>query len=328
MIMNRVMEKKPAMQSDIVIVFPVFNDWQVAQLLLRSLDEVLSNSNLCADVLAVDDGSTVSFKEEIDFMREYRAIKQFSVLELGRNLGHQKAIAVALSYIEENILCDAVVVMDADGEDDPKYIPKLVEKLEEEKQQKVVFAQRTKRSESFVFKSFYQAYKHLFRLFTGSNIRVGNFCIIPQRVLSKVVLVSEVWNHFSAGILKAKLPFTAIPTTRAARLGGSSKMNFISLVMHGLSAISVNNDILGIRVLIGAALSTVVIITVLCVTLLLKSQSWLIILLFLLILFQVLLTSLFFIFSVLSGRNSMKFIPKRDFSLFVKEVHTIFSTNS
>jgi len=314
-----------------IVVFPVFNDWKVAEMLLASLDEVLLDNNLQVDVLVVDDGSTMSFEREVDRTKRYEAIRRFEILQLGRNLGHQRAIAIALSYIEENEPCQAVVVMDADGEDDPKYIPELIDKYNEHGQTKIVFAQRTKRSEGLAFKFFYGFYKQLYKIFTGSRIRVGNFCVIPYKTLSELVLVSEIWNHFSAGILRSKAPYTEIPTTRSSRLAGRSKMNFVSLVMHGLSAISVHADTLGIRALIATSLTMLVaaiaIIAVVSIKLFtdLAIPGWAstLALLFSLIFMQSLTISLFFIFLVLNGRNSLNFLPKRDYGHFVKGVHQI-----
>jgi hypothetical protein len=51
--------------------------------------------------------------------------------------------------------------------------------------------------------------------------------------------VSEIWNNFPCGVVKSKLPIDTIPFERAKRLAGESKMNFVSLITHGMSAISV-----------------------------------------------------------------------------------------
>jgi glycosyltransferase involved in cell wall biosynthesis len=327
-------EKSSDKGSEIIVVFPVFNDWKVAQVLLNSLDDVFFANGLKADVLAIDDGSTISFADEINSGKTYRAINRIDVLELGRNLGHQRAITVALSYIEENRPCETVVVMDADGEDDPKYIPALLEKSRNEQGKKIIFADRTKRSEGIAFRFFYGIYKLFYKIFTGSRIRVGNFCVIPYNILHKVVLLSEIWNHFSAGILRSRIPYIEIPTERGRRLAGRSKMNFTSLIQHGLSAISVHADTLGIRALLATALVMVTAIAAIIVVVGIKLLTNLAIpgwastlaLLFFLVFMQTLSVSLFFIFLILNGRNNLGFLPKRDCRHFVRGVHNIFSS--
>ena len=49
--------------------------------------------------------------------------------------------------------------------------------------------------------------------------------------------LSELWNHYPSAIIKARIPFTAIPLPRGPRLGGRSQMSLTSLVLHGLGAI-------------------------------------------------------------------------------------------
>ena len=72
------------------------------------------------------------------------------MLRLRRNLGHQRAIAIGLTYIQAQMTTayEAVVVMDGDGEDAPEDVPRLLARLEAEGGRSIVFAERTRRSES------------------------------------------------------------------------------------------------------------------------------------------------------------------------------------
>src|ERR1039458_3027043 len=113
----------------IVIIMPVYEDWDAALILCRNIDVVLREQNsLHASVLLIDDGSTLTtYQRGLPFRPE--AIDQVSVLTLRRNLGHQRAIAVGFAYIQQHWKGDAVVVMDADGEDRPEDIPGLLEAM-------------------------------------------------------------------------------------------------------------------------------------------------------------------------------------------------------
>ena len=106
----------------IVIMMPVYEDWDAALKLCRNIDGVLSeDSSLRAALLFIDDGSMLNMcPGELPF--QPRAIGRVAVLRLQRNLGHQRAIAVALAHLREHWKEDAVVVMDADGEDRPEDI--------------------------------------------------------------------------------------------------------------------------------------------------------------------------------------------------------------
>jgi len=120
---------------------------------------------------------------------------------------------------------DNVVVMDSDGEDRPIDINKLIESLDNNNSDKIIFAKREKRSEGFIFKFFYQIYKVIFYALTTQKLDFGNFSCIPRQFLSKVVSIPEIWNHYSGGIIKSKIPYVAVGTDRGNRYHGTSKMN-------------------------------------------------------------------------------------------------------
>jgi hypothetical protein len=81
-------------------------------------------------------------------------------------------------------------------------------------------------------------------------VRVGNFSVITARQLRALVVAPELWNHYAAAVFRIRAPFTTIPVPRALRHAGRSKMNFVALMIHGLSAMSLYSDIIGTRLLI------------------------------------------------------------------------------
>jgi hypothetical protein len=88
---------------------------------------------------------------------------------------------------------------------------------------------------------------------TGRRVEVGNFSVLPWSVLERLVGVSEIWNHYAAAVYRARLPVVQIDVPRAARVTGESRMSFVALVTHGLSAISVYGETVGVRMLFLAA---------------------------------------------------------------------------
>ncbi|MHC5721624.1 MAG: glycosyltransferase, partial [Nostoc sp.] len=87
----------------ILIVIPVFNDWQSLDMLLINLDTVLSNERIQCEILVIDDASTIPPHDSFMFAH-FNAIQKVNCLELKRNLGHQRAITIGLAYIEANII--------------------------------------------------------------------------------------------------------------------------------------------------------------------------------------------------------------------------------
>jgi polyisoprenyl-phosphate glycosyltransferase len=260
-----------------------------------------------------------------------QAIRAVEVLALRRNLGHQRAICIGLSYLDQEYDCEAVVVMDGDGEDDPADVPRLLERWEAEGRRTIVFAERTRRSEGLGFRAAYVCYKGLHRLLTGRGVRVGNFSVLPRQRLRSLVVVAELWSHYAAAVFISRLPFTMLPTRRAQRLAGRSSMNVVSLVTHGLSAISVFSEVVSVRVLLATLylglVSVAGIFTVAGIRLLTPwaipgwatyTTGLLLVMLLLVVMFAFL-----FSFTVLFYRKSAAMLPARDYPLFIDGVHLL-----
>ena len=228
---------------EILIVTPVYNDWQSLKILVESLEQVAARFELHIRILAVDDGSTLPPPTDLP--------ASLKLIRLARNLGHQRAIAVGLSVAQAMRANLPVVVMDCDGEDRPEDIPLLLAEFDAHPGQ-IIFAQRAKRSEGGLFRVFYVFFKWLFLLLTGHKINFGNFCVIPPASLRRIVYMQEIWNHFATGVMRSGLPWRTAPTARSHRYAGRSHMNLVALVLHGLSAISVYIEVVYVRLLFAA----------------------------------------------------------------------------
>lgn len=244
-------ESTPPVRS-FALVIPVFNDWESLETLLKSLDAALAGRPVRLDVLVVDDGSSHVPASYAAPGGPDAAIRSVSVMSLPFNMGHQRAIALGLAHVAANSDCSAVLVMDADGEDRPEDVPRLIAEHMADPDA-IVVAQRTKRSESIAFKLLYMIYKRIFRLLTGNWIDFGNFSLIPRTALNRLVDTPETWNHLAATYVRTPLRRITIPTPRGRRYSGKSSMNLPGLVFHAICAMSVFADILFARILIATA---------------------------------------------------------------------------
>ena len=128
-----------------------------------------------------------------------------AIIRLRRNVGHQKAIAIGLSYLSQYVLPDqAIIVMDSDGEDLPVSIAQLVAALDDP-QVDITVAQRRRRVETLKFKGAYVLYKLLFKLLTGRNINFGNFMAMKAGALKRLAAMQELPIHLAASALVSKL---------------------------------------------------------------------------------------------------------------------------
>lgn len=230
------------------ILTPVYNDWDSLRHLLENIDFSLREIGDLA-VIAVNDCSASSLTNSSISNMKFKTIKSFDVINLIYNMGHQKAIAIGLSHIAKNNDAEAVIVMDSDGEDKPEDAQRLI-LAHRTFPTDVIVAQRTRRSESFLFVLSYIIYKLIFRFMTGNWIDFGNFTLIPGCHLYRLSKLPDIWNNFPSGILKSRISITHLPTNRGKRYSGQSKMCFSSLVNHALTAITVFGSLIFSRLLI------------------------------------------------------------------------------
>jgi polyisoprenyl-phosphate glycosyltransferase len=235
-------------------------------------------------------------------------------------------------YIKKTISSDAIVVMDADGEDTPDGLRELLDAYLGKDRVTAVFAERTRRLESLAFQSFYLFYKVLHWALTGVTVRVGNFSVLPPRYLDALSVMPELWNHYAAAVFRSRLPLITIPIPRGRRIAGKSKMNFVALVSHGLSAIAVFADIVGARLLTaslagvllaGTGIAAVIVIRVFT-NWAIPGWATYVTALLTIILIQFITIAASFTFTVLSSRTNFSFLPVRDYAPFIAEIVDVY----
>lgn len=314
--------------NHIVVVTPVLDDWQSVMLLLRRLNEILEARRDQIDILLVDDGGRERIPDEL-LQSPWYTLGTVQILRLRRNLGHQTAIAVGLCYVEQHMECDAVLIMDGDGEDSPSDALRLVDAVRLQSPPQIVFAERTYRSEGLLFRLGYATYRLAHRLLTGRRIRFGNFSIIPAEFLSALVVIPELWVHYAAAVLRSRLPYQSIPTRRSRRLAGESKMNLTSLTLHAIRAFSVCSDVVGARVLLFSLICLIG-----CTSLIaaagtvhfgtnatLPTWTFPVGALMVLLTFQLVGLAAQFALYVAGSAASAQILPSRDSAAFIKAIH-------
>ena len=310
--------------ASLQIVIPISNDWESVSLLLPLVDEHLRGSGVPADVLLVDDGSTLAPPRSWNL--PLTGIHTIRILRLKRNLGHQRAICIGLCFLSDACDCERVMVMDGDGEDAPADIPRLLKELQEDDDVWIVFAERLKRSEGMVFSFFYAMYRMAHWVLVGHRVRVGNFSVMNRECLESLCVSPEMWTHYAAAVYATRQPKAFVPTRRAQRLAGTSSMNFPALVTHGLSALSVFSDRISTRLLIVSLIAGLMTAAVLLVMVLLRLTTGYVVSgwaatiggTVLLFLVQIIALVFTFCFLVLIARGQHAFIPAREYGIFVR----------
>ena len=216
------------------ILIPVFNDWDSLLTLLSNIDSLKLNTLGNIKVLIIDDCSTEILKQKIHF----KSFDNIEIRKNSRNIGHGKSIANGIQYLIEKDDFDYLIIMDGDGEDRPEEIKELILKSITFPSSTIT-ANRIKRSEGLLFKSFYVLHKILTLILTGHLIKFGNYMCIPKQDLNLISSNKNLFVSFSGTISKFIKNKQQIPSIRGIRYHGPTKMSFLKLVKHSLLIMSV-----------------------------------------------------------------------------------------
>ena len=217
------------------ILIPIYNDWLSVFKLLVDIDIELNGWDAEISVFIINDASTM--KRPINTVN-FNNLKSIKIINMKSNQGHARCIATGLKYINEKEDFDFIIPMDGDGEDRPEELGSLL-CAGYEYPDKVITADRIKRSEGVLFKFCYWAHKSLTFSFTGHSIKFGNYTCLPKFAVNKMVNEPATWSSFSGSLTKTITNRTSVSSIRGTRNFGPSKMSFINLLKHSLSIIAV-----------------------------------------------------------------------------------------
>ena len=241
------------------ILIAVYNDWSSLDILLGEIYKKLNQTvwkNY--EVYIVNDASTIEIPEKIK--------RKAKIINLFNNIGSQGAISIGVKYIQKKIDdMTHLLIMDSDGEDKPEDIVRLLDECKIN-ENKIVFARRKKRRESVLFRALHFTYKKIFKMLIGKDLDFGNFSCMTKANLNKIVNINNLQTHYSASILRSKIPFNKIDCEKGFRIEGSSKLNFWKHFAHALMSLSVFVDLIAIKFffisLVGIVLSIISAITI------------------------------------------------------------------
>lgn len=225
------------MKEKIVLLTPVYNDWQSLDKLLVKINNIFYKKlNLKFELVIINDYS----KEKYNFKKyKLKMIKRITVLSLYKNVGSQRAIAIGIKYLsnfhKKNF---KTIIMDSDGQDNPNVIDKIL-KLSRSNPKFSIVINRGQRKEPFWFKFFYEMYYYLIKIFCAKKIRFGNFSLINSKHLKELSLDSDLWGAFPPTVSKNIKDLIFLTVNREKRYGGKSKMNFFGLILHAFRVFSV-----------------------------------------------------------------------------------------
>ena len=222
------------MENNVVcsVVIPVYNEEEVVNECYSRIKKVMDSTNEKYEVIFVNDGSKDNTRQ---MLKEIcRVDGNVKLIDFSRNFGHQSAITAGMNYS----IGQAVVVIDADLQDPPEVILRMLEKWREGYQ--VVYGKRLKREGESIFKKATAKvfYRILARL-TEFDIPVdaGDFRLIDRKVCDALNKMDEK-NRYVRGII-SWLGFntTYVEFVREKRYAGKTKYPLRKMLKFATDAV-------------------------------------------------------------------------------------------
>jgi len=238
------------------IVIPLLNEEANLPELHRRIVETLERIGAERRIIFVDDGST---DRSAEIIRELSARDPSVVgVRLSRNFGHERASTAGLDHA----VGDAAILMDADLQDPPEMIEKLVEAWKQGAE--IVYAVRARRQGEGPFKRF-SAWLFYRLLNMMSEVPVprdtGDFRLIDRKVLESLKSCREQDRFVRALVAWTGFRTKAVPYDRPARAGGETKYSRLRLLLLSVDAL-IGFSIVPLRIATGVGL----IVTILSLT--------------------------------------------------------------
>lgn len=231
------MDLNTAPRNNIVklsIVIPVFNEYENVTLLLEQLHSVLKSLSYSYEIIAVNDGSDDGSSELLDQLSIQQ--KELKVIHFSRNFGQTAAMMAGF----ENAAGEVIIPIDSDMQNDPKDIPKLIDKLQEGYD--VVSGWRKDRQDHALKRNFLSRVANsLISIVSGVKLHDYGCTLKAYRksAMEGMKLYGEMHRFIPiyASLIGAKV--TEIPVNHHKRIHGQSKygMNRIFKVLLDLMVV-------------------------------------------------------------------------------------------
>ena len=108
----------------ISLVIPVYNEEKNLHALMERIRPVMQNMGKPYEIILIDDGSR---DDSLSILKSFSTQPEVKVVELVRNYGQHAAILAGFSLVRGDI----TITLDADLQNPPEEIPKLVKAMEE-----------------------------------------------------------------------------------------------------------------------------------------------------------------------------------------------------
>jgi len=206
--------------AKISIVIPVYNEAESLKELYNEIKKVMVENDFSYEIIFVDDGSTDdTFKVVQELFNNDKGIQ---IIQFRKNFGQTAALGVGF----KEATGEFIIPMDADLQNDPADITKMIEKLEEGYD--VVSGWRNKREDNFFKKVISSGANVLRKILIKDNITDSGCTLKVYRkeCLQDLNLFGEMHRFIPALLMLRGFKITEIKVNHRPRKYGKTKYNF------------------------------------------------------------------------------------------------------
>jgi glycosyltransferase involved in cell wall biosynthesis len=220
------------------VVVAYYNEEEVLDHCHQRLIKVLGSLDQLCEIIYIDDGSTddsylilqqafLDTKTSDSKFVNQKTLIEINSLRLSRNFGKEAAMCAGLEHAKGK----AVILLDADLQDPPELIPKMLDKWQEGYD--VVDMQRRSRTaeswgKCFSANMYYKLLNQLSDISIPKN--VGDFRLLDRRVVNQINLLPEKTRYMKGLFAWPGYKRTTLQFDREARLAGQTKWGFFKLL--------------------------------------------------------------------------------------------------
>ena len=215
---------------DLSIVIAVFNEEEVLPELERRLTAALREIGRSYEIILVDDGSRDRSLEILLGLRA-KDPEHIRVFSFTRNFGHHIALTAGL----DQAIGEIVVFMDADLQDQPEEIPKLLAKMDEGYE--VVWGEREARQFKWYKNLSSWAFLWVMNSLARSEVRLDSsiFRAMRKNVADDLRAMREKARYLPGLVRWIGYRQTSVPVVHGKRFAGQTKYSFWKLIKLALS---------------------------------------------------------------------------------------------
>lgn len=217
----------------ISLIIPCYNEEESVPIFHREATRVLSEMNCDYELIFINDGSV---DKTLDILKETAERDSHVVyLSFSRNFGKEAAMYAGFC----NIRGDYAAVLDADMQDPPSLLPKMLEILETGNYDSVATCRSSRTGEPPVRSWFARKFYQLINQVSDTEIVDGarDFRLMKREMADAIVAMSE-YNRFSKGIFSwVGFRTCWLPYENVERVAGKTKWSFWKLFKYAVDGI-------------------------------------------------------------------------------------------